>query len=438
MHKSFATIDKPEFINLQPTDISPLMAKCDIKILYVGENRNHSFISKDIAQNMAKTLRGAPVIGYYKEDKGDFADHGEKIIFDDEGIHFEKNTRPYGFVPPDAEVWFQKFNDQDDFGNTVEREYLMTTGYLWIKAYPEVESVVNGEGKPHSMELDEKSLEGHWAENYKNGMEFFIIDDATFLSLCILGEDVEPCFEGSSITKPEVSATFSKQEEDNEKIKTLFDMMKQLQFSLEGGNKMEEKDAVAIETPIDTSSSEFTQESDNTTSTVSETQTSQTSFEKEKEEEKKEAEKETEDYKCGENKKNDEDKYSLIEQKYSALEAKYSALEKDYQSLVEFKNSVEKEKKEELIKSFYMLSDEDKRDVRENISKYSLDEIESKLSVICVRKRVNFDSNSTKENDINTEAEKQPSTTYTLNGTETDSVPAWVAAAINTKKAKSM
>ena len=41
MHKSIATIDSPEFINLQPLDINPLMSSCEIKVLYLGgENRN--------------------------------------------------------------------------------------------------------------------------------------------------------------------------------------------------------------------------------------------------------------------------------------------------------------------------------------------------------------------------------------------------------------
>ena len=40
------------------------------------------------------------------------------------------------------------------------------------------------------MELDEKSLQGHWAKNTKNEMEFFIINDAIFSKLCILGDDV--------------------------------------------------------------------------------------------------------------------------------------------------------------------------------------------------------------------------------------------------------
>jgi hypothetical protein len=48
-HKSVATIQNPEFINLTPLDINPLMSACEIKIFYLGENRNRSFISKDVA-----------------------------------------------------------------------------------------------------------------------------------------------------------------------------------------------------------------------------------------------------------------------------------------------------------------------------------------------------------------------------------------------------
>lgn len=116
MHKSLATIDSPEFINLQPLEINPLMSKCEIKVLYLGENRNHSYITKEVAADMAKTLRGAPIVGYFKKEEDDFRDHGERVILDDEGVKFECLTKPYGFVSPDAQVWFQKFEDTDEFG----------------------------------------------------------------------------------------------------------------------------------------------------------------------------------------------------------------------------------------------------------------------------------------------------------------------------------
>ena len=476
MHQSIATIDSPEFINLQPLEINPLMSSCEIKVLYLGENRNHSYITKDVATEMAKTLRGAPIVGYYKEEKDDFADHGERMIFDDEGIKFECLTRPYGFVAPDAKVWFQKFDDVDEFGNTITREYLMTTGYLWTGQYEECKSVVEG-GKPQSMELDEESLEGHWSTNSKTGMDFFIINDAIFSKLCILGEDVEPCFEGSSITAPEVSKTFTKMD-DNFK-KTLYAMMQDLKFALEGGQKMiiDEAETKVTESEVVETEAEITAEetSIKTEATVEEEttleteessedkdtedqsvlaendnsiedQSSQENFtkadDKDEEEESKDANDSKEDseseeddedkeYKCGESGKK-EKSYSLLETELAETKAAYADLEQKYQVLVEFKKQIDNEKKDALINSFYMLSDEDKADVIENKSNYSLDEIESKLSVICVRKRVNFDLEDTSKKE---EEVVENVTTYNMNDVE-PTTPAWIAAIKNTRNSK--
>ena len=471
MHQSIATIDSPEFINLQPLEINPLMSSCEIKVLYLGENRNHSYITKEVATEMAKTLRGAPIVGYYKEEKEDFADHGERMIFDDEGIKFECLTKPYGFVAPDAEVWFQKFEDTDEFGNKLTREYLMTTGYLWTGQYEECKSVVEG-GKPQSMELDSESLEGHWSTNSNTGMDFFIINDAIFSKLCILGEDVEPCFEGSSITAPEVSKTFTKMD-DNFK-KTLYTMMQDLKFALEGGQRMnideantvvqetetveaeavaeveteevektaveetesvaEESEEVNSEEEMDNEEQSVLEENDNSIEVPSE----QEAFAKKDDEDKDDKDSDSEDKEeSDEDNSEDEDEdkkkkdYSLLETEYSNLQAAYSDLETKYQALVEFKAQIDNEKKDALINSFYMLSDEDKADVIANKSSYSLDEIESKLSVICVRKRVNFDLEDTSK-----EEEVEDVVTYTVNDNESSSTPAWIAAIKNTRNSR--
>lgn len=443
MHQSIATIDSPEFINLQPLEINPLMSSCEIKVLYLGENRNHSYITKEVATEMAKTLRGAPIVGYYKEEKEDFRDHGEKIIFDDEGVKFECLTKPYGFVAPDAQVWFQKFEDTDDFGNKVTREYLMTTGYLWTGQYEEAKLAID-EGRPHSMELDDETLDGHWSTNSNTGMDFFIINDAIFSKLCILGEDVEPCFEGSSITAPEVSKNFTKMDEDFKK--TLFTMMQDLKHALKGGYKMELEDKnvetevttevaseqetvetpeneavettatneeVATEEPsIDNADNSADADVDSNETAVIETETVETTVEEPKD-------------------------YALLEQELNDLKATYAEMEQKYQELVTFKEAVDNEKKDALINSFYMLSDEDKKDVIENKSNYSLDEIEAKLSVICVRKKVNFDlDNSNKNEDTVEEVDNKEVTTYNLNETESTNIPAWLKALKNTRDSK--
>ena len=455
---SIATIDNPEFINLQPLDINPLMSKCEIKVLYVGQNRNRSFITKEVATEMSKTLRGAPIVGWYKEDKGDFADHGDRVIWDGDGIQFECMTRPYGFVAPDAEVWFQKFEDTDDFGNKVIREYLMTTGFLWTGQYEEAKLAVEGNGRPHSMELDDETLDGKWSQDLKTGLEFFIINDAIFSKLCILGEDVEPCFEGSSVTKPEVSKTFSKIDDDF-KI-TLFTMMQDLKFALQGGQIMADvkNTAAEPETQVATPAEQFsaTQGKDeqnvsnenqkftegSSTENVAANAGAETSeFKKEEEKDEEKDKKDTDtsnsedkkdEYKCGEDDKDKDKKYSLLEEKFTALEQKYSAMEKDYQALVQFKNSIDNEKKDALIKTFYMLSDEDKKDVIENKAKYSLEEIEAKLSVICFRKKVSFE-NANENVEQKNEQVSGSVTTYSLNSAVENDVPAWVQACRNTQ-----
>ena len=238
MNKSVATIDAPEFINLQNSDISPFIKKGEVKVLYTGENRNGSYISKETAESMGKTLRGAPIVGYYRDDVGDFRDHGEKITWDYDDFKFECMTKPYGFVPLDAPVWFKKFTETDDFGKEIVREYLMTTCYLWSGQFEEVNLALEGEGRPHSMELDNDTLDGHWATNDK-GIEFFIINDANITKLCILGSDVEPCFEGSSITSPNISTSFTK--DSKSFINELREMIKQVEFAKKGGSLMQTK-----------------------------------------------------------------------------------------------------------------------------------------------------------------------------------------------------
>ena len=82
--------------------------------------------------------------------------------------------------------------------------------------------------------------------------------------------------------------------------------------------------------------------------------------------------------------------YSAAKEKIASLENSITELSAQIENLNTFKLTIEREKKAALIDSFYMLSDDDKQEVTENIDKYSLDDIEAKLSVICVRNRVSF------------------------------------------------
>ena len=446
MHRSVATIDSPEFLNLQPLDLNPLMSKCEIKVLYIGANRNRTYISKEVATKIGENLRGAPIVGYYRDTKEDFTDHGEKIIIDDEGIKFECQTFPYGFVSPDAQVWFQDFEDFDAFGNSVKHTYLMTTGYLWTGIFTESSLPVE-EGRPQSMEFFEASVKGKWEENYANGMDFYIVDDAIVQKLCILGDDVEPCFEGASVTAPDASTKFTL--DDNFKH-TLYSMMQDLKNVLEGERQMDKEftQAEQTETPVveaveeTTPATEFTAEDTQETSENTTETSSVTSDYAAKEDDKKKSEEDAPEKKDENNsdsdkkdnkeeegeddKKKKNDKFALLESELNTLKAEYETLQTKYQELVAFKTEIDNQKKDALISEFYMLADEDKADVIQNKEKYTLDEIKAKLSVICFDKKINFSLQQPATREVETE-EEAPIMTYALEQTN-DSLPDWVKA----------
>ena len=120
--------------------------------------------------------------------------------------------------------------------------------------------------------------------------------------------------------------------------------------------------------------------------------------------------------------------YEELEAKFSALETEHENLKAEIEPLKEFKLAAEKKDKQNMIDQFYMLSDDDKADVIANIDTYSIDDIEAKLSIICVRNKVSFDLD---ENNKNNGAP----TVYNLNDNDDDAnVPAWVKSLRETAK----
>ena len=399
-------IQGPEFINLQPLDINPLMEKCEIKVFYLGHNRNGSYINKETALNMAKTLRGTPIVAAYNKDKEDFGDHGHIIHIEDGEISFSVKTIPYGFVSPDAEIWFQNFTDTDEFDNQVERTYLMTTGYLWVGQFEELQKVIN-EGQPHSMELDEKSLDGHWAKDNNLGVDFFIINDATFSKLCVLGDDVEPCYEGSSVTAPEVSKNFSQTDFQQ----TLFSMINDLKFALDskgGLNMSEEENVEVIE-----EETESTEEVDFSENGIEEQEKVEEEF----------AETESTEVIEEESEVEDEPESTFTAEQFNKMNEELESLRAEVAELREFKLNVVNQEKDALIKSYYMLSDEDKAEIVARKAEYTLDEIKAQLALLYVEKNVNFDIDDKKESQ-----EEEVTVTFSLDDEVNESVPALVAA----------
>ena len=435
------------------TPLNPLISKCQIKVCYVGEepNRNKSVITKDVAIKMANSLPGSPIVGFYNETTEDFEEHNQIIEIKNGNLIFKENTVPYGFVDLNAKVWFQDYIDGD-----AVHTYLVTEGYLWTGQYPEAKRIIT-KGNNQSMHLDPETLDGTWSFDDKSGTEFFIINDAIFSNLCILGDDFEPCFEGASIT------SFSLDDDFNNKI---YALMKEVQ-KLKGGNlTVEDFNKKPEEEIVDPVEEEKDEEEvvdeeaadDQATDPVEgasaeegapaadEDAADEPAAEEEEDEAADEegdpAEEPAEEPAEGENQENEgevaqfslsdfqdlQERYSNLETQFNELQTNYNDMKASYDELVEFKNTKDREQKQAMIDSFYMLDDSDKADVIENIDKYSLDEIEAKLSVICVHKKLNLSDDT---NDTN-----NPGTSFNLDDEDDSesSIPALVSVLRNNRK----
>ena len=224
MEKQIPLQSPIQFIKFEA--INPMISKCTVKILYTGKNRNYSYISKEVAEKMVKTLPNTPIVGEYNSSKGDFLGHADFIQDDDGKIRAGKRTVPIGVVPSDAKVWWEMCTDED--GKT--REYLCSDCYIWTGRYPETKRIVE-QGNNQSMELDPTTVQGEWSKLDKGGPEYFVIKEANFSALCVLGEDVEPCFEGAQFNP--ILYSLLKSEKEKEKFDLeMSKLIEELQYAL--------------------------------------------------------------------------------------------------------------------------------------------------------------------------------------------------------------
>ena len=446
MNVSIKMNSECELINLRRAQ-NPLISKCQIKVCYVGENRNGTVISKAVATEMANSLPGCPIVGYYNAEKQDFEGHNRELEIIDDELQLVDTTKAYGFVDLYADAWFEWYQD-----NGVPHEYLVTEGWLWTGQYPEAQRIIE-KGNNQSMELDSNSVDGYWTIPDNNKVSFFIINEALISKLCVLGEDVEPCFEGASVTAP---VTFSLQDDFKEKIYALRDEVEKIIDSAV-------EEPIVEEPVVDPESSEEKEpvlenevhEDEN----INNVEEPEESAEEESEvkpeeneepvlensavtEEQPEEEESTTTENVEENPENlgnsqqynldDIQEYTELLATYNTLKENYEALQSDYAAVVdensklaEFKKGVDKVKKQEMIDSFSMLSASETADVIANIDNYSLEEIESKLSIIYSRKQRQM--NALLEND---KKEVQPvsNTTFSLEHSEDSMIPAWIKA----------
>lgn len=154
------------------------------RVFYKGHNRNGTYITDEFAKKLIASAPYTPVKGIYDVD--DYTDHGK-----------ERNEgRIYGIVPADPNFAWEKHEDE----NGILRDFACFDVLYYTALYGEASEIA---GKGESMELYRNTLKGAW--QYIEGKKAYVFTDGCFLGLQVLGDDVEPCFEGAGFYTQEES-----------------------------------------------------------------------------------------------------------------------------------------------------------------------------------------------------------------------------------------
>ena len=174
MDKKFLEFSVQVYGDLVP--YNDVLSKARVHIFYKNGNRNGTYITDEFGEQLAQTLTYVPIKGIYKEEDEDFSGHGEVT-----------QGRIYGIVPEEKNFAWEPVADGEVVRNYASCDVLLFTGI-----YKEASQIV---GKSLSMELNPKTAEGRF-ENI-DGITYYVFEKGSFLSLQILGDKIEPCFEGA-------------------------------------------------------------------------------------------------------------------------------------------------------------------------------------------------------------------------------------------------
>lgn len=160
-------------------EYNQVLTKGRCRIFYKGGNRNRTYITDEFAESLIATLPYTPIKGIYDGTAEDYTDHGRQRY----------DGRIYGIVPENPNFSWENHLDEDG----IIREYACVDVLLFTSIYKEANEII---GQAQSMELYAPSIKGDW--KYINGKKFFVFTEGCFLGLQVLGDGVEPCFEGAS------------------------------------------------------------------------------------------------------------------------------------------------------------------------------------------------------------------------------------------------
>lgn len=209
--------------------------KVKIWLMHLGANRNGSVFNKDVVEKAIPTLANTPImasVGFDMFDNKDFEGHESDIEISENGeLKFVNKTFPFGVIPENNNAKFETRLGDD----MVEREYLTCEGILWNKWEDAVEIIYGKNGVTgQSMEL---------SDSYKGVYdgEFFEFTEFQFFGACMLGDDVLPAMNNSTVELKYASKT-------KDIIKEKMELFNSISFSsTEGGNTLSKEDLKKFE-----------------------------------------------------------------------------------------------------------------------------------------------------------------------------------------------
>ena len=367
----------PLIFQAQITQNSPMensgFTLCRARVFYTGLNRNGSYIDKEFAESFIATAIGCPVVGLWDYEKKDFTDH----------THSDRK-RAYGFIPEDPKFAWEKSYDYDG----IEREYASFNVVLWTKAFEEANDIIS---HPLSMEINPDTINGSFM--VIDGEYCFKFTSAEMLGICVLGYNVEPCFEGAGFLTVD----------DMREFKRLFKIDKQqalLSYNTineEGDTSMEENEKEL--TPVEEFAQIRDDELDEVENSVTEQQEDPSiDFTKNEDEEPSEVfsndedtdtKKEIEDFQHHINEL--EETNRDLNSKLDVLESKIADLEKANFELTQYQNRKIKEEKEKILSEYTEVLTEDEINGID-MDKFSAEDLNDKLAAMAYRKLANHES----------------------------------------------
>lgn len=374
-----------------PNKINSTFSMGRARIFYKGINRNRSIIDGEVAEQLASTIPGTPVIGTFNYESNDFEGH-------------EENPSAFGFIPLEPHAAWVRQEDTN-------KEYLEVDVVIWDGRFEEAQDILKNE-KHLSMELNPRTMKGTFERIGAN--TYYRVTYAEFAGITVLGDGVEPCFEDAQFITAfsnMVSAYalyIEEAQKNNEGGKNIMDNIAEIVEPEVATNPVEEEATETVETEevevteavepeVETEEvaeveaeeeAEEVEEETEVVETVEDTAEG-TEFESKESDDKEEDEDEDEDVcpECGknpcvcENSCNKEKDYSALEAELADYKAKYESLENKYNDALSSLNKYTKKEKLEIINKFSTKLEREEliEKLTAEVDNYTLDEIKNEL-----------------------------------------------------------